>query len=98
MKACYCPMIFSLILIILLSTQPCLAQPSGELNSLKKELEEIKESQKAIQKEIQEIKNLLRAVGIMQEEPKNIVLNIAGKPIKGNKNAKLTLIEFSEYQ
>jgi type II secretory pathway component PulM len=98
MEKGYVNIILGLFLIFLLFTQPGLAQPSDEVKSLKKELEELKEGQKVIQKDLQEIKNLLRAAGLLVEEPKNLFLNIAGKPIRGNKNARLTLMEFSEYQ
>ena len=98
MKKSYFNIILGVFLIILLLAQPGLAQTSDELKSLRKEIEELKESQKAIQKDLQEIKNQLRAIGILQEEPKNLFFNIANKPFKGDKNAKLILIEFSEYQ
>jgi hypothetical protein len=71
---------------------------SDEWKDLRKELEELKQSQKAVQKDLQEIKNRLQSIGILPEEPKNLFLNIAGKPFTGNRNAKLTLVEFSEYQ
>jgi hypothetical protein len=91
-------MILGPILIILLFTQPGFAQTSEEFRGLKKELDELKQSQMAIQKDLQEIKNLLRSMGVLPEEPKNLFFNIAGKPFTGDKNARLTLIEFSEYQ
>jgi hypothetical protein len=98
MKAWYFKMILGPILIFLLSTQPGFAQTGEELRGLKKELEELKQSQKAIQKDLQQIKNRLQSMGMLPEEPKNLFLNISGKPFKGDKNAKLILIEFSEYQ
>ena len=98
MKKSYVNIILGVFLIFLLFTQPGLTQPSDELKSLKKEIENLKEGQKAIQKDLQEIKNRLQLMGVLPEEPQNVFLNIAGKPIKGNKNAKLTLMEFSEYQ
>jgi len=98
MKKSYVNIILGSILIILLFTQPGLAQTGEELKSLKKELEELKQSQKAIQKDLQEIKSRLQLMGVLPEEPKNLFLNIAGKPITGDRNAKLFLIEFSEYQ
>jgi type III secretory pathway component EscR len=98
MKVYYLKILLGLMLMILFIIQPGLAQTSDELKSLKKELEELKETQKAIQKDLQEIKNLLRSMGVLPEEPQNVFLNIAGKPIKGNKNARLAFIEFSEYQ
>ena len=98
MRACHVKIIFGLILIVLLSMQPVMAQPSDETRSLRKEIEELKEGQKAIQKDLQQIKSVLQVQGLLPEEPKNLFIDIAGKPFRGNKNAKLTLIEFSEYQ
>ncbi len=98
MEKGYMNIILALVLILLLFTQPCLAQTGEELKGLRKELEELKQSQKAIQKDLQEIKNRLRSMGVLPEEPKNLFLNIAGKPFTGDKNARLFLIEFSEYQ
>ncbi len=98
MKIYTSKVLLGLMLMVLFFTQPGLAQTSEELRSLKKELEDLKESQKAVQKDLQEIKNLLRAKGFLPEEPKNLFFNIVDKPFRGDKNAKLTLIEFSEYQ
>ena len=64
------------------------------LKSLRKELEELKEGQKAIQRDLQEIRKVLRGQGFLLEQPKNFFLKIAGKPLRWNKNARLTLIEF----
>ncbi len=94
----YFNLIFSLILIIFLSVQSGLAQPPDEMRSLRKEIDELKESQKAIQKDLQQIKGLLQAQGLLPEEPKNLFIDITGKPFRGNKDARLVLVEFSEYQ
>ncbi len=51
--------LLGLIVMILFFMQPGSAQTSDELKSLKKEFEELKETQKTIQKDLQEIKNLL---------------------------------------
>ncbi len=94
----YFNLIFSLILTIFLSGQPGLAQPSDEVRSLRKEIDELKQSQKTIQKDLQQIKGLLQAQGLLPEEPKNLFIDVTGKPFRGNKDARLVLIEFSEYQ
>lgn len=76
-----------------------LGQSTEELKSLRKELEEIKQGQSAIQKELQEIKSLLRGrVATPPPEPQNVVLSVKDDAFKGDKDAKLTLIEFSDYQ
>ena len=98
MKACHLTIILGLTLILLLFAQPGVTQPSDELKSLKKEIETLKEGQKAIQKDLQEIKNVLRARGLLEEDPQNLFIDLSGKPFKGDKNAKLILMEFSEYE
>ena len=98
MEKSYISIILGLVLTILLFTQPGLTQPSEELKSLKKEIEELKQTQKAIQKDLQGIKSRLQSMGVMPEEPKNLFLDIVGIHFTGDRNAKLFLIEFSEYQ
>jgi hypothetical protein len=68
-----------------------------EANDLK-EIEALKEGQKAIQKELQEIKSLLGTRPAPVAAPPEFVLDIEGNPFKGDGNAKLTLIEFTDYQ
>ena len=86
--------------LILLGAQPGLTQaPGDDLKALRKEIEALKEGQVAIQKDLQEIKNLLRArPAAAPAEPQNIVLSVTDAPFKGEKTAKLTLIDFSDYQ
>ncbi len=98
MKMRYLNLIFSLTLVTFLFVQPGFTQSSDEVRSLRKEIDELKESQRAIQKDLQQIKSLLQTQGLLPEEPKNLFIDIMGKPFKGNKDARLVLIEFSEYQ
>jgi protein-disulfide isomerase len=70
---------------------------------LKKDIQSLKEGQQAIQKDLQEIKKLIAArpsggAAGGGEQAINAVLSVDGDPWKGDKNAKLTLIEFSEFQ
>lgn len=89
----------ALALLILVDPQPGLTQPTEELKALRKEMEALKEGQTAIQKELQEIKNLLRArPAPPPAEPQDIVLGVDDAPFKGDKHAKLTLIDFSDFQ
>ncbi len=76
-------------------------QTSEELKSLKEELKALKESQTSIQKDLQEIKNLLRARQAEIQAPppfKEAVVSIDAGHVKGNKDAKLVMIAFSEYR
>jgi protein-disulfide isomerase len=67
---------------------------------LRRDIEELKAGQQAIQKDLQELKKLLMARQPTPAEapPREVTLDIAGAYFKGEKNARLTLIEFSDYQ
>lgn len=84
--------------LTLLFPQPGSAQPSEELRSLRKELETLKEGQRAILREVQELKSLLRGRQAQaSSEPQNVIVMVAGAPFMGEQSAKATLIEFSDY-
>ena len=92
----------ALILMALVSSRPALSQTNADVESMKKDMQALKEGQQAIQKDIQEIKKLLasRPAGgaAAADQAVNAVLSVDGEPFKGEKNAKLTLVEFSEFQ
>jgi protein-disulfide isomerase len=86
---------------IFLSIDPGSAQSSDELRALRKELEAIKEGQSRLQKDVQEIKTLLqggRVAAPAPGQPTNVVLTLEDDSAKGDKNARLVLIEFTDYQ
>lgn len=85
-----------LVLACFLSVPLALAQQQPT-DDLKKDIQALKEGQKAIQKDIQEIKALLQR-GQPAAPPQNVVLELGKSPSKGERNAKLTLVEFSDYQ
>ena len=87
-------------LTLLLNAQPVVAQTESEYQVLKKEIESLKEGQAGIKKDLQEIKKLIQSSrqAPAADEFKQTLIDIKGAPIKGNKNAKLVLVEFSDYQ
>ena len=85
------------VLTNFLSAQLASAQQQSS-DELKKEIESLKESLKAIQKDLQEIKTLLQSRQAPAAPPQNVVLDLANNPSKGERTAKLTLVEFSDYQ
>ena len=90
-----------IVILTLFFTNCGFGQTSEELKSLREEIKALKESQAAIQKDLQEIKNLLRAQQAQPQAPpafKETVVSIDAGHVKGNKDAKLVMIEFSEYQ
>lgn len=86
-------------LTILATAQPGFAQSSEEVKNLRKEIDALKEGQKAIQSDLQEIKNLLRGRPAAAAAPtQEAVVSVDGAPFKGSKTAKVTLVEFTDYQ
>ncbi len=88
-------------------SQPGSAQSAEEIKALRKEVEAIKKGQAGIQKDLEEIKTLLRArpqvaapapaapaPGPAQEA----VINLDGASVKGEKTAKVVLVDFTDYQ
>jgi protein-disulfide isomerase len=83
---------------------PGVTQSGDELRALRKELEAIKDGQNKLKKDIQDIKTLLQ--GRMAApgqppptiQPQNVVLTLDGDSAKGDRNARLVLIEFTDYQ
>ena len=106
MRIKWLTVVFGLSLLTLLGAPPGLAQDtSGEEGlDLRSEIEALKEGQEAIQQDLQEIKSLLSTRQAAAPAPApaptalNIDLDIEGSPFKGNRTAKLTLIEFTDYQ
>lgn len=81
--------------------QPVFSQTTDELKAIREEINSLKEGQTAIQKDLQEIKKLLQARPAAQPQAaefKEAIINVEGAPSKGDKNAKLVLMEFSDYQ
>lgn len=66
-------------------------------DDLMKEMESLKTMIQGIQKDLQEVKGMLAR---QAPAPTGIgtVLDLGGAPVKGEKTAKLTLVEFSDYQ
>lgn len=91
-----------LALALLVGVSPLAAQSATDTEALKQEIQSLKAGQQQIQKDIEEIKKILQAArtppAAAPEKAVNAVVNIAGEPVKGDKDAKFTLIEFSEYQ
>lgn len=90
-----------LVLFALALPRVALSQSADDVQGLKKDIQALKEGQQAIQKDLQEIKKLLATAArpaAPAEQALNAVVSVEGEPFKGDKNAKLTLVEFSEYQ
>jgi protein-disulfide isomerase len=82
--------------LVLIAVAPAAAQqPSNE--ELKKDIQALQESLKAIQKDLQDIKTMLaRPAG--PSSLVNRVVDLGDAPSKGDANARLTVVEVSDYQ
>jgi protein-disulfide isomerase len=73
---------------------------SDEQEEMRRQIRELKQGQEAIQRELREIKRLLlakEAAGPTRPvRPENI--SISGRPFRGSQNARVVLVEFSDYQ
>lgn len=82
--------------VVLLSASPLQAQqPSTD--DLRKEIQALTQSVKEMQKDLQEIKALLQS-RVPVAPPQNVVLDLSNNPAQGDATAKLTLVEFSDFQ
>jgi peptidoglycan hydrolase CwlO-like protein len=95
----------AMVSVISINPQSVFSQTADEIKSLRDEIKALKEGQSAIQKDLQEIKSLLRTRQAQPQpqppsasELKETLLNIDSGHGRGNKNAKLVMIEFSDYQ
>lgn len=86
-----------LFLFVVLCAQMGCETP--DVSGIREELKQLIELEKANQKDLQEIKKLLASKGAPAPAPQeSVVLNIDKAPFKGKKDAKVTLIEFSDFQ
>lgn len=86
-------------LVFLLFAPPSMSQQTSN-EELSKQIKELNRSMKAMQKDLQEIKALLqgRAQAQPAPPPRKILLDLEGRPGRGENTAKLTMVEFSDYE
>jgi protein-disulfide isomerase len=87
------------IVTVTLWAHSAFTQPSDEQNALRREVEKLKEGQATIQKDLEEIKNLLRARPTAAAPAlREAVVSVDGAPFMGEKDAKVTMVDFTDYQ
>jgi len=83
-------------------TRPGAAQPGDEIKALRNEVETLKQGQSGIKKDLEEIKALLRTgPGAAPGQPaaaQDVPFDLNGAHVKGAKNAKVAMVEFSDFQ
>lgn len=97
-KKAWCVWCGALLLVLACSSMSFAQSISPDLQQ---EIEAIKKGQQAIQKELQELKQLLQArrpARPAAPDVRDTIFNLRDNPVKGEQTAKLTLIEFTDYQ
>jgi len=90
---------FLTTVVITLWADLAFSQPVDELNALKGDIEALKEGQTAAQRDLEEIRSLLEArPTAAAPAPEEVVLNLDGAPVKGDRKAAVTLVDFTDYQ
>ena len=100
------------VAILLGLASPALAQSQSDLQAIRQELAALREAQEAAAKDVEAIRTLLQqamgphaapagagaSAGAVPVGEGAQPLSIAGRPSKGNPRAKVTLVEYSDYQ
>ena len=89
--------VLNVALASLLSAPLASAQQMPTTDTLKKDIDALREDIRALRKDIQDIKALLQSRPAAVP-PQNVVLDLGKNAFKGERTAKLTLVEFSDYQ
>ncbi|MDX1411087.1 MAG: DsbA family protein [Nitrospirales bacterium] len=92
--------IFASLNLVMISPPWSESATQEDLGEIQSEIEALKEGQKAIRNDLKAIKDLLTARQKSRNPVQDIDLTIkvADDPAKGQANAKVTLIEFTDYQ
>jgi protein-disulfide isomerase len=87
------------IVLVLGTISVCLSQEPAP--DLQKEIEALKQQQLEMQKELQQIKSLLQRM-LTPRSPETVVrdveIDLGNNPIRGKNTARLTLVDFTDYQ
>jgi protein-disulfide isomerase len=86
-----------LMLVGVLSARSVAAQGPPSETDLRKEMQALGDAVKAMQQDLKDIKALLQKGG-PPAPPQNVVLDLGNHPSRGKATAKLTLVEFSDFQ
>lgn len=79
---------------------PMRAQVGGgppSIEDLSQEIQELKQTIKTMEQDLQEIKALLQS-RTATAPPQNVFLDLGNSPFQGKPDARITLVEFSDYQ
>ena len=85
--------------LIGLTASIALGQGADDLASIRRDINALKEGQAAVLRELQQIRNLLSQAGARAAAPQQeAVVSLRNGPSKGSKDARITVVEFTDYQ
>jgi protein-disulfide isomerase len=87
----------ALAVLTFLAPSLSLAQTPAPDDQLRRDIETLKEEQKAIRKDLEELKRILQSRPVADALPKDPI-SIADEPSKGERGAQVAVLEFSDYQ
>ena len=88
-----------LAVLVIISPSPAFPESSEDLKALGREIAALRAGQKAIQRDLQQLRVVLHAMGeAPPPAPETLVLGVDGAWAKGESAARLTIIEFADYQ
>jgi protein-disulfide isomerase len=98
MRSIFAKALLPVCIITLVFVPFSVAQESP--SDLRKDIEELKQSQQLIIKELQAIKSLLSSLPMRPPEVdiRGMEIDLSGKPLIGKSSSNLVMIEFSDYQ
>ncbi len=78
---------------------PAFAQPAPSVDELTRELATLKAGLEAVQKDLQDLRTMVQRIQAPRtSSQQGVVLDIGARPFRGDRTAKLTLVEVTDYQ
>jgi len=94
--------IFPLVLFLLgVCTPAAFSQSADDVKDIRRDIDAVRDSLKVIQSQIEDLKKLIQQQPAAAAQPqafREATLSIDGAPFLGQKNAQVTVVEFSDYQ
>jgi len=87
------------VILVMAATTACSAQSASNGDSLEAQVKALKEEVATLRKELDEVLALdpIKAL-IAENRPLDLTMSVEGAPALGSADAKLTLVEFSDFQ
>ena len=71
---------------------------SDDQSELRREIQALRDGQEALREALAEIKTLIEERELTERTPRAVTVNVAEAPFRGDPNAPVTLVEFSDFR